>query len=148
MAAQRCRKGSLTPPLRSQDVPVSAEEAVNQKGDLYRDCYGAANRRARDAEGRKAQVSVDQHDAGSDVDRQRQAETVKRNPGCAAAIEIARQGLADRLSQDHQREDREAVESYPTFQEGSQYQQIIDLIRSNGNWTELSRSNEHGEVRP
>ena len=42
----------------------------------------------------------------------------------------------------------EAVESYPTFQEGSQYQQIIDLIRSNGNWTELSRSNEHGEVRP
>ncbi|MEO1960124.1 MAG: Gfo/Idh/MocA family oxidoreductase, partial [Paracoccus sp. (in: a-proteobacteria)] len=41
----------------------------------------------------------------------------------------------------------EAVESYPTFQEGSQYQQIIDLIRSNGNWTELSRSNEHGKVR-
>jgi predicted dehydrogenase len=33
----------------------------------------------------------------------------------------------------------EAVEPYPTFREGSQYQQIIDLIRKNDNWTDVSR---------
>ncbi len=33
----------------------------------------------------------------------------------------------------------ETVEPYPTFREGSQYQQIIDLIRENDNWTDLSR---------
>jgi len=32
----------------------------------------------------------------------------------------------------------EATESYPTFAEGSQYQQIIDLIRKNDNWTDVS----------
>jgi hypothetical protein len=32
----------------------------------------------------------------------------------------------------------EAVEPYPTFREGSQYQQIIDLIRRNDNWTDVS----------
>ena len=32
----------------------------------------------------------------------------------------------------------EAVEPYPTFREGSQYQQIIDLIRKNDNWTDVS----------
>ena len=32
----------------------------------------------------------------------------------------------------------ETVESYPTFREGSQYQQIIDLIRKNENWTDVS----------
>jgi hypothetical protein len=32
----------------------------------------------------------------------------------------------------------ETVEPYPTFREGSQYQQIIDLIRRNHNWTDVS----------
>lgn len=32
----------------------------------------------------------------------------------------------------------EIVPRYPTFREGSQYQQIIDLIRRNGNWTDVS----------
>lgn len=32
----------------------------------------------------------------------------------------------------------EAVEPYPTFKEGSEYQQIIDVIRKNDNWTDLS----------
>ncbi|WP_417209073.1 Gfo/Idh/MocA family protein [Antarctobacter sp.] len=32
----------------------------------------------------------------------------------------------------------EAVEPYPTFHQGSQYQQIIDLIRRNDNWTDVS----------
>jgi predicted dehydrogenase len=32
----------------------------------------------------------------------------------------------------------ETVEPYPTFREGSQYQQIIDLIRKDGNWTDVS----------
>ncbi|WP_372595488.1 Gfo/Idh/MocA family protein [Actinotalea sp.] len=32
----------------------------------------------------------------------------------------------------------EAVEPYPTFREGSRYQQIIDLIRKNENWTDVS----------
>lgn len=32
----------------------------------------------------------------------------------------------------------ETVEPYPTFQEGSQYQQIIDLIRRNANWTDVT----------
>lgn len=32
----------------------------------------------------------------------------------------------------------EAVEPYPTFREGSQYQQLIDLIRKNDNWTDVS----------
>ncbi|MFD0979543.1 Gfo/Idh/MocA family protein [Tropicimonas aquimaris] len=32
----------------------------------------------------------------------------------------------------------ETVEPYPTFQEGSQYQQLIDLIRKNSNWTDVS----------
>ncbi len=36
----------------------------------------------------------------------------------------------------------EKVEPYPTFREGAQYQQIIDLIRENGNWTDLSLSKE------
>lgn len=31
----------------------------------------------------------------------------------------------------------ELVAPYPTFREGSQYQQIIDLIRTNDNWTEV-----------
>ncbi|SMD09450.1 Gfo/Idh/MocA family protein [Primorskyibacter flagellatus] len=33
----------------------------------------------------------------------------------------------------------ETVEPYPTFKQGSQYQQIIEIIRSNGNWTDVSR---------
>jgi predicted dehydrogenase len=40
----------------------------------------------------------------------------------------------------------ETVEPYPGFREGSQYQQIIDIIRRNGNWTDLShlfREEEH-----
>lgn len=32
----------------------------------------------------------------------------------------------------------EAVEPYPTFREGSRYQQIIDLVRKNDNWTDVS----------
>ena len=32
----------------------------------------------------------------------------------------------------------ESVEPYPTFKEGSQYQQLIDLIRMNQNWTDVS----------
>lgn len=32
----------------------------------------------------------------------------------------------------------ETVERYPTFREGSQYQQLIDLIRKNDNWTDVS----------
>ncbi|WP_424930285.1 Gfo/Idh/MocA family protein [Amaricoccus tamworthensis] len=32
----------------------------------------------------------------------------------------------------------ETVEPYPTFLEGSLYQQIIDIIRSNGNWTDVT----------
>ncbi|WP_424932411.1 Gfo/Idh/MocA family protein [Amaricoccus macauensis] len=32
----------------------------------------------------------------------------------------------------------ESVEPYPTFTEGSRYQQIIDLIRRNDDWTDLS----------
>ncbi|MDO6732285.1 Gfo/Idh/MocA family oxidoreductase [Marinovum sp. 2_MG-2023] len=32
----------------------------------------------------------------------------------------------------------ETVEPYPTFQEGSQYQQIIELIRRNDNWTPVT----------
>ena len=35
----------------------------------------------------------------------------------------------------------ETVEPYPTFREGSQYQQIIDLIRRNDNWTDVSALN-------
>lgn len=31
------------------------------------------------------------------------------------------------------------VAPYPTFAEGSQYQQIIDLVRRNGNWTRLDQ---------
>ncbi|MDV7144829.1 Gfo/Idh/MocA family oxidoreductase [Tropicimonas sp. TH_r6] len=31
-----------------------------------------------------------------------------------------------------------AVEAYPTFREGSQYQQLIDLIRKNDNWTDIA----------
>lgn len=33
----------------------------------------------------------------------------------------------------------EAVAPYPTFAEGSQYQQIIELIRRNANWTQLAQ---------
>ncbi|WP_245924815.1 Gfo/Idh/MocA family protein [Aliiruegeria haliotis] len=33
----------------------------------------------------------------------------------------------------------ETVEPYPTFRQGSQYQQLIDLIRKNDNWTDVSR---------
>ena len=32
----------------------------------------------------------------------------------------------------------QAVPPYPTFKEGSQYQQIIDLIRKNDNWTDVA----------
>ncbi len=32
----------------------------------------------------------------------------------------------------------EEVEPYPTFREGSQYQQIIDLLRANDNWTDVT----------
>lgn len=32
----------------------------------------------------------------------------------------------------------EAVEPYPTFREGSQYQQIIDIIRTENNWTDIT----------
>lgn len=32
----------------------------------------------------------------------------------------------------------ETVAPYPTFREGSQYQQLIDLIRQNANWTDVS----------
>lgn len=32
----------------------------------------------------------------------------------------------------------EAVEPYPTFREGSQYQRLIDLIRKNANWTDVA----------
>jgi len=32
----------------------------------------------------------------------------------------------------------EEVQPYLTFQEGSQYQQIIDLIRENDNWTDVT----------
>ncbi len=32
----------------------------------------------------------------------------------------------------------ETVEPYPSFREGSRYQQIIDLIRKNANWTDIS----------
>lgn len=32
----------------------------------------------------------------------------------------------------------ETVEPYPSFREGSQYQQLIDLIRMNRNWTDVS----------
>lgn len=32
----------------------------------------------------------------------------------------------------------ETVEPYPTFKEGSQYQRIIDLIRENANWTDVT----------
>lgn len=32
----------------------------------------------------------------------------------------------------------EAVEPYPTFKQGSRYQQLIDLIRKNDNWTDVS----------
>lgn len=32
----------------------------------------------------------------------------------------------------------EAVAPYPTFKEGSQYQQLIDVIRKNGNWTDVT----------
>lgn len=35
----------------------------------------------------------------------------------------------------------ETVEPYPTFREGSQYQQLIDLIRKNDNWTDVSHLN-------
>lgn len=31
----------------------------------------------------------------------------------------------------------EAVEPYPTFREGSQYQQIIDVVRNNAGWTDV-----------
>ncbi len=31
----------------------------------------------------------------------------------------------------------EVVEPYPTFKDGSQYQQLIDLIRKNDNWTDV-----------
>ncbi len=31
-----------------------------------------------------------------------------------------------------------SVPPYPTFEEGSQYQQIIDIIRKNGNWTNVT----------
>lgn len=31
----------------------------------------------------------------------------------------------------------EKVEPYPTFKEGSQYQQLIDVIRKNENWTDV-----------
>lgn len=33
----------------------------------------------------------------------------------------------------------EAVAPYQTFREGSQYQQLIDVIRRNGNWVDVSR---------
>ncbi|MGY3438383.1 MULTISPECIES: Gfo/Idh/MocA family protein [unclassified Marinovum] len=32
----------------------------------------------------------------------------------------------------------ETVAPYPTFREGSQYQQIIEVIRKNGNWTDVT----------
>ncbi len=32
----------------------------------------------------------------------------------------------------------ESVDPYPTFKEGAQYQQMIDLIRKNGNWTDVT----------
>jgi len=35
----------------------------------------------------------------------------------------------------------ESVESYPTFREGRQYQQLIDIIRKNSNWTDISHLN-------
>ena len=35
----------------------------------------------------------------------------------------------------------EPVEDYPSFREGSQYQLIIDIIRENGNWIDISHLN-------
>lgn len=35
----------------------------------------------------------------------------------------------------------ETVAPYPTFKEGSQYQQLIDIIRKNDNWTDVSNLN-------
>ena len=35
----------------------------------------------------------------------------------------------------------EPVEDYPSFSEGSQYQQIIDIIREDGNWIDVSHLN-------
>jgi len=31
----------------------------------------------------------------------------------------------------------EQVAPYQTFQEGAQYQQLIDIIRQNGNWSDV-----------
>jgi predicted dehydrogenase len=43
------------------------------------------------------------------------------------------------LARDFLRDIRgEAVEPYPTFREGSQYQQMIELIRRNDNWTDVA----------
>ncbi|WP_424930808.1 Gfo/Idh/MocA family protein [Amaricoccus macauensis] len=36
----------------------------------------------------------------------------------------------------------EAVAPYPTFREGSQYQQIIDIIRQNNDWTDVTHLDE------
>ncbi|WP_375599642.1 Gfo/Idh/MocA family protein [Devosia sp. Naph2] len=36
----------------------------------------------------------------------------------------------------------ERVESYPTFREGSRYQHIIEIIRQNGNWTDIHHLSE------
>jgi len=44
-----------------------------------------------------------------------------------------------RLARDFVRDIRgETVAPYPTFREGQQYQQIIDLLRRNGNWTDVT----------
>ena len=35
----------------------------------------------------------------------------------------------------------ESVAPYPTFKEGSRYQQLIDIIRSNDHWTDVTHLN-------
>ena len=56
-------------------------------------------------------------------------------PGVDGETEQCWHNLAKEFAKDIR---GKTVEPYPTFTEGSQYQQIIDLIRKNDNWTDVS----------
>lgn len=69
------------------------------------------------------------------VDLPLPADIAATTPDVAGETEQCWHYMIDAFLRDIRGED---VPPYPTFAQGSQYQQIIDLIRRNANWTDLS----------
>jgi len=66
------------------------------------------------------------------------ADIANRVPDVKGDTELCWHYLAREFIQDIK---GEKVEPYPTFKEGAQYQQLIDLIRMNNHWTDVSYLN-------